>query len=451
MASAMQDAAARTYIASQRNTSVGGVPVLVSVPKGVLEGAPADTRVVVYLHGALREALPRARRRARACACVHCRPANDRMWGLAGQQCSWAAQCALLPQCSVRLHCAQTCRTSLLRVRMHMRMRMHMHSATSAAHTLPGCRMRARPRQRVNAPGGGYTVGSCHYQLSTVGPTAAAAQLVVMCPEYRLAPEHPFPAGLNDALTMWVRPCLWLCRRCRPPRRHTRLRSTRSSAASHTTPQLTLQRAPPAPRRPRPARARRARYKSLLSEGYRPGNIVLLGDSAGGGLVAAMAVQLAREGVGLPAALGMFSPWADLERGGDTGVTMIGVDPLLATLAPPNQSTDAMPSQYVGGDTSKFADPLVSPLRADYVALFANGTLPPTLIQVGLRELLLSHAVLLYHKMALAAPTPGHVVISPYEGMWHVFQMFNDVPEAQAAAREMAAYFSRALSGGICT
>lgn len=79
------------------------------------------------------------------------------------------------------------------------------------------------------------------------------------------------------------------------------------------------------------------------------------------------------------------------------------------------------------------------------MALFPNGTLPPTLIQVGLREILLSNAVLLYHRMRAAAPW-GSVLISPYEGMWHVFQAFVNVPEARAAGREMASFFNGALN-----
>lgn len=66
--------------------------------------------------------------------------------------------------------------------------------------------------------------------------------------------------------------------------------------------------------------------QDLLKQGYQARNIVFLGDSAGGGLVPAMAIQLRREGVTLPAALGMFSPHADLRNLGDTQRTMIGVD-----------------------------------------------------------------------------------------------------------------------------
>uniref|UniRef100_A0A383W8B7 Alpha/beta hydrolase fold-3 domain-containing protein n=1 Tax=Tetradesmus obliquus TaxID=3088 RepID=A0A383W8B7_TETOB len=252
-------------------------------------------------------------------------------------------------------------------------------------------------RLLVYLHGGGYVSGSCHSQWSTVAPTAAAAGLAILCVEYRLAPEHPFPAGLNDVLSV---------------------------------------------------------FKDLLQQGYKGSNIVLLGDSAGGGLVAAVAIALQREGVALPAALGMFSPWAELGRRGqlDTAATLAGVDPILpGSLSDSSKSSSFdMGMRYVGGDTSLFADPLVSPVRADYAANFPAGKLPPVLLQVGLREVLLSDAVLLYHKMKEAAQGPGHVLMSPYDAMWHVFQAVNELPEAQAAAKEMGAFFAAALSGKAC-
>jgi acetyl esterase/lipase len=51
--------------------------------------------------------------------------------------------------------------------------------------------------------GGGYSLGACNQQLNTVAATAAAANLTIICPDYRLAPEHPFPAGLNDAISVY--------------------------------------------------------------------------------------------------------------------------------------------------------------------------------------------------------------------------------------------------------
>jgi acetyl esterase/lipase len=126
----------------------------------------------------------------------------------------------------------------------------------------------------------------------------------------------------------------------------------------------------------------------------------------------------------------------------------VGVDPVITGRDPSaNETVTGSAILYVNGNASlAVTDPLVSPLLADYATLFAGNALPPTLIQVGLRETLLSDAVLLYHKMKAAAPAPGRVVLSPYEGMWHVFQGYIQVPEAAAASREMADFFTRALA-----
>jgi acetyl esterase/lipase len=147
----------------------------------------------------------------------------------------------------------------------------------------------------------------------------------------------------------------------------------------------------------------------------------------------------------------MFSPFSDASVRGDTAVTLHAVDPVIAGNPDPSQAQpNSLSGAYVGGNASRLSDPLVSPVLADYAELFPDRALPPTLIQVGLREVLLSDAVRLYHRMREAAPAPGHVVISPYEGMWHVFQAYVNVPEAAEASKEMAAYFKRALDGHIC-
>lgn len=245
--------------------------------------------------------------------------------------------------------------------------------------------------------GGGYVIGSCQWLLNTVVITAVTAGLTIICPEYRLAPEHPFPAGLNDILSV---------------------------------------------------------YKAMLkSGGYNPKNVVSLGDSAGGGAVAAAAIQLQREKEPLPAALGMFSPWVDLATRGDTAVTLNAVDPVVPSRDPFDRqaSGNGLAYAYVGGDKALVSsDPLVSPVIADWAALFPGGALPPTLIQVGLRETLLSDSVRLYHGMRQAAPAPGCVVLSPYEGMWHVFQGYVFVPEAVAAGKEMGEFFKAVLDGQVC-
>ncbi len=163
-------------------------------------------------------------------------------------------------------------------------------------------------------------------------------------------------------------------------------------------------------------------------------------------MAVSVAIQLKREGVALPAALGVFSPWTDMRNRGDTAKTMIAIDTF--TVAQGDDPMAELQGVYLGNDASLLDDPLASPVEADYVALFPGGSLPPTLVQVGTRELLLSDSVRLYHKMKAAAPVRGHVVLSPYEGMWHIFQAFADLPEAEVAAREMADHFTQALEGG---
>jgi acetyl esterase/lipase len=77
---------------------------------------------------------------------------------------------------------------------------------------------------------------------------------------------------------------------------------------------------------------------------------------------------------------------------------------------------------YVGGNASKLTDPLVSPLRADWSSsIFTKARFPAVLIQVGLRDSLLSASTMLYRKLT-AAGFPC-VKFSPWEGMWHVFQV----------------------------
>jgi acetyl esterase/lipase len=177
------------------------------------------------------------------------------------------------------------------------------------------------------------------------------------CFDYRLAPEHPYPAALDDAVTA---------------------------------------------------------YRELLKT-YPAKSIALLGDSAGGGLALALLLRLKREGLPQPAAAALYSPWVELTKQGDTQTTLTGVDPVLQYEL--NLKSPAL--SYAGGDGSKLADPLVSPLRADF-SKGAVGQLPPILIQVGLRDTFLSDCVRLYRKLRDAGQP---VDLSPWEGMWHVFEV----------------------------
>jgi acetyl esterase/lipase len=105
--------------------------------------------------------------------------------------------------------------------------------------------------------GGGYTTGSPRTHRALTGQLAVRCGARLFVPDYRLAPEHPFPAGLDDAVTA---------------------------------------------------------YRGLLDAGVEPGGVVIAGDSAGGGLAVAAALRLRDLGQPLPRALVLFSPLADLAR-----------------------------------------------------------------------------------------------------------------------------------------
>ncbi|KIZ04976.1 esterase [Monoraphidium neglectum] len=235
--------------------------------------------------------------------------------------------------------------------------------------------------------GGAFFTGSCYIQWSTAGPVAKRLGVRQLCAEYRLAPKHPFPAAIDDAVAV---------------------------------------------------------YKELLARaamraagGAAAADIALLGDSAGGGLALALLLRLRALGLPYPAAVVLYSPWVELSRVGDTQTTLSGVDPVLQY----DFGLSSLALAYVSGNASALAAPLVSTLRADW-RKEKVGALPPILLQVGLRDVLLSDCVRLYRKLAAAGQA---VQFSPWEAMWHVFQASTTLPEALAAADEAAAFLRRHL------
>lgn len=150
----------------------------------------------------------------------------------------------------------------------------------------------------------------------------------------------------------------------------------------------------------------------------------LFGESAGGGLAVAATVALRDRGAPLPERLGLLSPWVDLTCSGDTYRTLAAVDPDFPEPADP----PVWASAYAGDAT---ADPQASPLFADLTGL------PPSLIQVGGREILLSDSCRLHEALVDAG---AEATLDIWDGLWHVWQMFPNVPEAQQALDELAAF-----------
>ena len=148
-------------------------------------------------------------------------------------------------------------------------------------------------------------------------------------------------------------------------------------------------------------------WRALLANGVGPTSIGLFGDSAGGGLAAGSIFKMRDNGSPLPAALYLLSPWSDITATGDSYITLASADPTL----------DANRLAWAAEAYCEVADqkhPYVSPVYGDYSQFF-----PPTLIQVGSREIFLSHAVRHYQAIQCSGQS---ATLDVYEGMPHVFQ-----------------------------
>jgi acetyl esterase/lipase len=151
--------------------------------------------------------------------------------------------------------------------------------------------------------GGGYAMGSLGTHRALASHLAAAAEARVLLVDYRLAPEHPFPAAVDDAVAAWS----WM-----------------------TGP-----------------------------GGAQAGRSVIAGDSAGGGLTAATLLALKDAGAALPAGAVCISPWVDLEATGESHTTMAADDPMIDA-----GGLKAMATAYIGGADAR--NPLPSPVHGDW-------------------------------------------------------------------------------------
>lgn len=276
--------------------------------------------------------------------------------------------------------------------------------------------------------GGGYMTGSSLYARTLTTKLAASTSMDVFCFDYRLAPEHPYPAAAEDAMRAW-------------------------------------------------------NYLMLLGYGAR--DVIVAGDSAGGNLALSLTLKLKEEGRLLPRGLMLMSPWTDLTSSGRSHETRASLDPVLdkeyldkavaayvgeigrltepdgkesvsAERKPDSGMTQNMPSDVKeSGPTEQESEPaerksaptgqesapteresvpdgsgqasvpqdgreevlknpLISPLFGDFAGF------PPTYIQVGDNEILLNDATQLHKNMIKANVS---VKLDVFKGMWHVFQM----------------------------
>src|SRR5579862_6414919 len=153
--------------------------------------------------------------------------------------------------------------------------------------------------------GGGYMIGSINTHRGLAGRLSRAAKARVLGINYRLAPEHPFPAAVDDSV---------------------------------------------------------AAYRWLLAQGIKPNRISVAGDSAGGGLTVATLVAIRDAKLPVPGAGVCISPWVDMEGIGESMKTKAAVDPVVQ-----REGLLGMAAAYLGGQNPR--SPLASPLYADLKGL----------------------------------------------------------------------------------
>ena len=173
-------------------------------------------------------------------------------------------------------------------------------------------------------------------------------------------------------------------------------------------------------------------FAALQKEGHKLKDMAIFGDSAGGGLAAGSVLKMRDKGLGMPGAIVLWSPWADITNSGDSAVTLKDAEPTYLYEKHLKSAADAY------ADPKDQKNPYVSPVYGDFSKGF-----PPTLIQGGTKEIFLSHFVRLYQAIDSAG---GTVKLDLYDAMPHVFQQrFADAPEGKEAIKKMTTFLKANL------
>jgi len=171
-------------------------------------------------------------------------------------------------------------------------------------------------------------------------------------------------------------------------------------------------------------------FRSLQKQGIPVNHTAIYGDSAGGALAAGAVLKMRDSGMGMPRAIILWSPWADITETGDTYTTLRDAEPCYT------YERELGPSAAAYADPADQKNPYVSPVYGDFSKGF-----PPTLIQGGTRELLLSGFVRLFQAIDNAQQK---VKLDIYEGMPHVFQFkLPQSKEAQTALGKMTDFLKQ--------
>ncbi len=225
--------------------------------------------------------------------------------------------------------------------------------------------------------GGAYVYGyNDTYRRSALKYLHMHDEIAVFSLDYRLAPKNPYPAALEDAYAAYLR---------------------------------------------------------LIESGFSPESIILVGDSAGGGLALALGLYLRDNGLALPRAIVTMSAWTDLAAEGESYVRNKSLDPYLGETL---KSLDV--HAYAGNHD--LHDPYISPAYANYHGF------TDLMMHVGSYEVIESDTITVAKK---ADDAGNDVEVTIYNGMFHVFQLaFGLIPEARKAWKEIRKYI-RSRFGSI--
>ncbi|NJN25795.1 MAG: alpha/beta hydrolase [Cyclobacteriaceae bacterium] len=217
--------------------------------------------------------------------------------------------------------------------------------------------------------GGGYVIGSPHTHRALAGKIAKGIAASCLLIDYRKAPENPYPAALEDAFTA---------------------------------------------------------YKHLLDRGHHAKEIVLVGDSAGGGLAIALQYELKDWHMALPLCSALMSPYLDLTAKGKSVKKNAKNDRFLDVF-----EMRRWAGMYAGDHN--FEDPLISPLFGDPTGL------PPILVQASKSEVLYDDSARFVRKAKKAGVSTA---FQTWEGLVHWWHMFGTMPEAKDAVNKVVEYLN---------
>ena len=220
----------------------------------------------------------------------------------------------------------------------------------------------------IHLHGGGFVMGSCITHRNFASKIVDATNLTVILVDYSLAPEYPFPAALNDCFSI---------------------------------------------------------YKSLTENKIKPENIIIGGDSAGGGLTISLLLKIKEQNMQMPLCAYAISPWVDLTLSGESIIARKKHDPMVS-----KKGLKKDVKLYLKNTSPE--NPFASPIFGDFSGF------SPLLIHVGKDEILLSESELLAAKAKNAGV---NVKIEIWEDLWHVFHAY-PIPEADEAIKKIAGFIN---------